>query len=117
SGFGISATAKALGKPADTRAIFTAAEEGADWALSIVGTACRELANALINIQALVDPDAVILAGGIGSLPLYRRTLQGYLECVDDLFRPNVIPASLGKYAGAIGIADMALCRHRTVAT
>lgn len=109
SGFGMAQSARSLGKPDETRAIFAALENGDEWARDLVKAAATELAHALVNAQRLIDLDVIVVGGGIGLLPLYQALLREALDTVDDIVRPEIRIAELGSLAGVIGIADLAL--------
>ena len=66
SGFGIAAAAKAAGRDADARAVFAAARAGAPWAEGILVEAAGELAAAVAGLQAVVDPECIVIGGGVG---------------------------------------------------
>lgn len=108
SGFAIAKAASAAGYAADTRAVFAAAAWGEGWAREIVDAAAARLAAALVDLQRIVDPDCVVLGGGIGLLDDFRAALDRRLADVPPLLRPRVVPASLGADAGIIGVADHA---------
>jgi N-acetylmannosamine-6-phosphate 2-epimerase/N-acetylmannosamine kinase len=108
SGFGLSAAAGALGQPDDTRAIFAADAAGEDWAAEVIAAAASEMAAMLVNLQLLVDPDLMVLGGGIGLLPAYRARLEQALSETPTLLRPRLAAAALGTHAGILGVADLA---------
>ncbi len=85
-------------------------EAGRIWLRSVRGLACGVAS--LINV---LDPEAVIIAGGISACgPALFGPLQSFLDEVE--WRPGgrhvtLLPAQLGEYAGAFGAAHHAL-RH-----
>jgi N-acetylmannosamine-6-phosphate 2-epimerase/N-acetylmannosamine kinase len=105
SGFGMAAAAAAIGQSPDTRAIVAAADAGAPWANAILDTAAADLAVAFSDLQRLVDPQCVVLGGGIGLLTQFRERLHVQLSTVPARLRPTIVPAALGADAGIIGIA------------
>lgn len=107
SGFAMSAAAEKSGLPADTRALFAAIEGGDEAALQVVRDAANRVAHSLVDLQRLVDPEIVILGGGIGMLPTFRAALDAALDGVAPHLRPQLAPAQLGADAGIIGIADL----------
>ncbi|MFC3703578.1 putative N-acetylmannosamine-6-phosphate 2-epimerase [Devosia honganensis] len=108
SGFAMAASAEAIGQAADTREIFTALERGQSWAAGLVDAAIEELAVALLDLQRLLDPQVVVLGGGIGLLGPFRDRLETRLACEPEIMRPTIRPAALGGDAGIVGIADHA---------
>ena len=108
SGFGIAASAEAAGHPADTRAIVAAAEAGEDWADAALMASATDLAAALSDVQRLIDPDLVVMGGGIGLLAAFRTRLERALEAHEPRFRPTIVAAALGADAGIIGAAELA---------
>ena len=93
----------------DTRQIFAAVEQGQPWATALIDDAADHLAAALLDLQRLIDPEVVVLGGGIGLLPAFRNRVIGRLEREADHASPTIKPASLGGDPGIIGIADIAL--------
>lgn len=108
SGFGIAARAAAAGHPVDTRAIFAAAAEGEGWAETVLQASATDIAAALSDVQRLIDPELVVLGGGIGLIEAFRTRLETALEVFDPRFRPTLVPAALGGDAGIIGAAELA---------
>ncbi len=108
SGFAIARAARDCGHAADARDVFAAAAAGARWAQTIVDRALAHLAEGLASLQALLDPEAIVIGGGVGLAP-------GVLERLDEVFRsspepmrPRLARAALGEAAGVIGAADLA---------
>ena len=73
----------------------------------------QALAAAIASFINILDPEAVIIGGGIAqSGEALFRPLQKYLDVME--WRPNghrakIVPAQLGEFAGAIGAARNAL--------
>jgi predicted NBD/HSP70 family sugar kinase len=108
------------GPPLDTVAIFARAREGDSWALGIATEVARRICAHIVPIAAIIDPELVVLGGGIGSngdllLPRLREMLAEALP-----YPPAVQSSELGDravIAGAIalGVAearDWAFARH-----
>ncbi|HTN63179.1 MAG TPA: putative N-acetylmannosamine-6-phosphate 2-epimerase [Devosia sp.] len=108
SGFGMAAAAAAIGQAADTRSIFAALEQGQPWAMGLVDGAIEDFAVALLDLQRLIDPEIVILGGGIGLLASFRTRLEARLSREPAIMRPVIKPAALGGDAGIVGIAAYA---------
>lgn len=109
SGFGIAASASYHGHAATTHEVFAAVETGLPWAIDLIDRAVDDLAVGLCDLQGLVDPEVIVLGGGIGMLPQFRDRLMARLSLEVDYSRPVIRPAALGGEAGIVGIAD--LCR------
>jgi N-acetylmannosamine-6-phosphate 2-epimerase/N-acetylmannosamine kinase len=106
SGFAMAAAASRAGHPADTRHLFAALAE--PWAATIVDAAAAAFAAGLVDAQRLIDPEIVVLGGGIGLLPAFRDRVEKALADVPRRLRPTVVPARLGADAGLVGAAERA---------
>jgi glucokinase len=94
--------------------IFACAKAGEAWALAILQRAARYLACGIVSVCSVVDPDRVLLGGGVMTQPLYLPLVQEALrvrEVTGD--RPMAADcvrlASLGETAGAVGAAGACL--------
>jgi N-acetylmannosamine-6-phosphate 2-epimerase / N-acetylmannosamine kinase len=108
SGFAMAATAEQAGLPADTRLLFDAAQAGNTMAGKILDRAAARIATGLVNLQRLVDPQVVVVGGGVGLAPAFQAALHRFLELFDSGLRPHVVFAALGADAGIIGIGHLA---------
>ena len=108
SGTALARRAAALGRPADARGVLEAADAGAGWAEERVATAVDAVARALVDVQTVVAPDVVVLGGGVGLNPAFRRRLLEALSVVPETLRPEVVAAALGDAAGLVGAAAWA---------
>lgn len=97
-----------LGVPLDPRSLLERAAGGDVWGIRVVEEAVGALAQALGNLQALVDPELVILGGGVGQNPVYRESLLRALETLPEPFRPRLGEPLLGADAGLVGAAAWA---------
>ena len=113
SGFAMARAAEALGRPADTRALFQAASEGDAAASRIIDDAAAKVARSLIDLQRLVDPELVVLGGGIGLLPAFKSAVASVIAGAPATLRPRLASAELGSEAGIVGIADLVLSVQR----
>lgn len=108
SGFGIAQAARRNGFDCDARAVFSASYNCESWAQSVLREAATPLAAAIAGLQALVDPECVVIGGGVGLaegfLDLLRESLVGHPEAIV----PVLVAAELGTDAGIIGVADIA---------
>lgn len=110
SGTALARQAASLGHvAADAREVITQAESGAAWARTLVGAAADALAQALADAKALVDPELVVLGGGVGLNPVFQRELAVAVARLPEIFRTKVVTALLGADAGLVGAAAWAL--------
>jgi predicted NBD/HSP70 family sugar kinase len=58
---------RAAGRAPSTVEIFAKARKGEQWALEVVAEVARRVSAHLIPIAAIVDPELIVLGGGIGS--------------------------------------------------
>ena len=90
--------------------VVTRARGGDAVALSVIDAWARWLAIGLVNLTNVLDPERIILGGGLVVsfdvlfAPL-ERWFGALLYAEDHRPRPTVVPASLGDQAGAIGAA------------
>jgi N-acetylmannosamine-6-phosphate 2-epimerase/N-acetylmannosamine kinase len=108
SGFGIATTAKAQGRTGDARMVFDAARGGETWAEDIISDAVAKLADALAGLQAIVDPECVVIGGSVGLSDGFLERLQRALAGHPAPFVPDLRKAELAGDAGIIGGADLA---------
>jgi len=104
------------GRFTSTAALVAAVEAGDPEAVSVWGRAVRSLAAGLTSLINVLDPEVIVLGGGIALagdtlfVPLRR-------EMIDIEWRPYgeavpIVPAELGDHAGAIGAARHAMVRE-----
>ncbi len=101
------------GKFSSTKELVLAASDGDSFAKSVWERSVFELACAIASLINVLDPEAVIVGGGIS-----RANEQLYLPLQNELakleWRPNswsvpVLPAALGEWSGAFGAAYYAI--------
>jgi predicted NBD/HSP70 family sugar kinase len=100
--------AQGLPIPADglrAEDVFALAAGGAAWADALIEETIDYLAVALANVQAILDPERIILGGGIASaadriIPGIERRLEPLLPMV-----PHIVRSELGYRAGVLGAA------------
>jgi fructokinase len=99
--------AKVAGRPAEAPEIVRLAGQGDLDALAVLAAYRRRLAAALAGVVNLLDPDVIVLGGGLSALP-------GLCEEVPNLWRPLVVapepttrlvPARFGAESGLRGAA------------
>lgn len=92
----------------DAKAVFEAARAGDAVAEQVVDQAIHALAAAVVNLAALLDPEVILLGGGLmGSsdmiLPMVRQMVAQHSPLSVD-----VLPAALGTDAGVVGACHQA---------
>ena len=113
SGTALARAAAAQGHPGDAESVFAAAAAGAVWADALLDQAAECVAGAFASLQALLDPDCIIVGGGVGLAAGFIARLRQHAAGLPDLLRPDLRPAALGAQAGLLGVADFAQ-RDRT---
>ena len=104
-----SVTERSGGRYGSTQALVQAVHGGDTFAANLWADGIRKLAAAIASIINAVDPERVIIGGGVISAgPLLFDALRDELARVE--WRPfgegvPVVPALLGEWAGAIGAA------------
>ncbi len=71
----------------------------------------RLVAGSIANLAATIDPEIVVIGGGVGLAPGIVDMIAEAMEGFPSLYRPNVTPAALGHEAGLVGCADWLLRR------
>ncbi len=108
---GVVAEARRLGMqgPVTAKRVFTAARRGDPVARRVVAGEARRIAFTIAAVVPVVDPELVVLGGGIG------RNGDLLLEPVEDelrkrsRFRPRIEVSALGEEAAVLGAVAMAL--------
>lgn len=104
----MAAEAQRLGHATDARGVFEAAAQGAPWAETILEAAASRIAQLCRTLQQTVDPQVMVLGGGIGLAPGFLARVERALSTLPAVQRPNLVAAQLGADAGVIGIAHLA---------
>lgn len=105
--------ARTLGRFTTTRDLVAAATAGDPFAIEKWDESVRALAAAIASLINVLDPEAVVIGGGIAAAGgALFRPLQSHLDRFE--WRPTgkgvrLLPATLGNRAGAIGAARAAL--------
>lgn len=98
------------GTPADGRGVIGRAIDGDTIALNVVDSAAAALARAIAQVVQLLDPDVVVLGGGLGTSD--TRAPRRVAELLPGLLHrpgsPPVEPAVAGPRAGLVGAALVA---------
>ncbi len=91
--------------------IFAAAREGEAWASAIIAASAKRVALLCQDIQFALDPATIVIGGGIGLADGYIDRVRSELSVLKEPLRPVIASAKLGRYAGVIGAADLAITR------
>jgi glucokinase len=84
-------------------AVFDAARRKEDWAIQIVSEAADYLSIAILNISTLIDPELIVLSGGVvKSADLLLPAIQERIENVLPQ-TPRVQASHLGRRAAVMG--------------
>lgn len=108
---GVVAAARAGGMTSSLtpRAVFASARKGDERAVAVVEEVARRLALAIAAIVPVVDPELVILGGGIGrNGDLLLEPVEQELRALSP-FRPRIEISELGEGAELQGAVSMAL--------
>lgn len=108
---GIVRQAQQLGLPAllSAKQIFDAASQGDATALAVITQEGQRLAPAIAAITAILDPELIVLGGGIGQrCELLRKPLEDRLAALTPL-RPPIVVSKLGDDAVLLGAIATAL--------
>ncbi len=95
---------------ADAEAVFALAGSGHRAAQEVIDETVTYLAMALSNLIAVLDPEMVVLGGGVG-LALHSIARDRLAEFIGRHvpFVPRIVPAKLGNDAGVFGAIAVAL--------
>jgi predicted NBD/HSP70 family sugar kinase len=103
----------ASSEPAATaQDVFTRAQSGDPAAQTVVNAVAQRLGSAIASVVAVIDPELVVLGGGIGSNPVLlapvRRTVAELVP-----LSPRLETSALGERASLLGAIAMALREAR----
>lgn len=101
--------------PLTAKDVFDAARAGDVAAVAAVRQEGERLAHTVAAVAAVLDPDLVVLGGGVGhSADLLLSTVRDTLRALTPL-RPKVVPSGLGEDAVVLGAVATALGTARDV--
>jgi len=105
-----STLARKMGRPAAE--VFAAARQGDPRSLQVVEEAAGMVGQALMNLANLVDPELIVIGGGItNSWGLVRRALYEPIKTSPFITRnrkPKLVRAALGTQVGLVGAVEWA---------
>jgi predicted NBD/HSP70 family sugar kinase len=113
---GVVATARRVGLKGKLTAkdVFDAAREGDERALQAVGIEAEHLARAVASVTSVIDPELIVLGGGIGSNgDLLIKPIEKRLRALLRLEPPKIVVSSLGEDAVVLGALATALTTAR----
>lgn len=113
---GFAPAAVATSTRLDARAVFELAASGEPTAGSVVSEAIRAIGEAVVDVAALLDPEVIVLGGGISSaggavLTEVEARLAAALP-----YPPRIVTSALGDAAVVEGAVSMALALGRRAA-
>ena len=73
-------------------------------ATAIVNASAKAIAKMIADVRALIDVQLVTIGGSVGMAEGYIALVQRHLDEEPPLFRPQVIPASLGADSALFGV-------------
>jgi len=91
----------------DATAIPARAAGGDQAAIAALGRHAARLARGLASLTNILDPDAIVLGGGLSNLPHLYEVLPGLMRpyIFSDAFNPNIVQATHGDSSGVRGAA------------
>jgi glucokinase len=83
--------------------VFEAAREQEKWAVEILNQTVEELSMAIVNISTILDPEVIILGGGVARsadllIPAVKKRIEGMIPTI-----PEIKPSKLGRRAAVMG--------------
>jgi predicted NBD/HSP70 family sugar kinase len=104
--------------PVSARRVFMAAARGDERAAAVVADEARLLARVLCTVVTIVDPELIVLGGGIGQAPGFADAVTGELRSLAPVM-PEVRVSALGTEAvvdGCLAAAAELAWAHLTIA-
>jgi predicted NBD/HSP70 family sugar kinase len=80
---------------------------GDEQAAAVLDNYCRQLASALAVVINIVDPDAIVLGGGLSNIAMLYETVPQYWHnyVFSDQCVTKLLPAKFGDSSGVRGAA------------
>ncbi len=102
---------RAFGPGVSSHEVFARARAGEPAAVGIVEAASEKIAHGLANVAKVLDPDGIVLGGGVANEGAFLvQAVQSHLDRYLRKYRHvPVRQAELGRLAGVIGAASMAV--------
>lgn len=109
SGTALARRAAEAGYPGvDAREVIAEAVAGSEWAGKLVDEAACAVARALADVKVLLDPELVVLGGGVGLNADFRKVVASAMPRRGDRLHIEVTAAGLGAAAGLVGAGALA---------
>ena len=91
----------------DASKLLSRAQSGDEAAIGALARHAERLARALAAVTNLLDPDVIVLGGGLSNLPHLYSDLPGLMKpfVFSDRFTANIVPAVHGDSSGVRGAA------------
>ncbi len=90
-------------------AVFEIARAGESWAQKLFEDACAAIAELCANLAAVLGVERIVLGGGVGMAEGFLAGVRRYLLEEPAQFRPDVVPAGLGKHSAMFGALSAAV--------
>jgi predicted NBD/HSP70 family sugar kinase len=98
------------GPPRDVAELFDRAGKGEQAALALVEDECRRIGHIIAAVCAVIDPEAVILTGGVGGNDLLIERASHFAAQVAPV-PPSIVSSCFGERASLVGAVAIAV-RH-----
>lgn len=103
SGRALDAAARSIRDGADGRWLLARCDEGDEGAIEAVDRVACSLWNGLESLALLLDPDVIVVGGGVGPALLGRGRRRQPAGSLGEVGLPKVVPAAFGAAAGLRG--------------
>lgn len=91
----------------DSRELANLVEAGDPDAMLVMSVYCKQLASALAVVVNIVDPDVIVLGGGVSNIDVLYKMLPDLMPAAvfGNDFRTSIVPARFGDSSGVRGAA------------
>ena len=96
------------------RDIFDRAEQGEQKAIDVIDETARQVAVGAATIATLIDPQVIVLGGGIGARADFAQSVMRYAQALMPT-KPRMAISRLGPRAGVVGAVMNALLEIREI--
>ena len=102
--------------PKTVEELFAWAHDGVTPAVDLVQEECVRLASVVTSLCAVIDPDAVVLTGGVGGNAALIEVVEA-LVARQTIFPPKMLPSALAERASLVGATYLAAQHARRTLT